>query len=38
LFICNIKITISTITGHAVSFSSIVRIELTELLTHVKGT
>jgi len=37
LFIHDIKIIISTMTGHAVSFSSIVRMELTELLTHIKG-
>ena len=34
----DIKIIISTTTGHAVSFSSIATMELTELPTHVKGT
>jgi len=38
LFIHGIKTIISTTTGHAVSFSSIVRMELTELPTHIKGT
>ena len=37
MFIHDIKIIISTMTGHAVSFSSIARMELTELPTHVKG-